>query len=89
MSRDILLSVLDRSYDLPPVYLPADLVPASRAVFSGGSGSKLIRAAIVDDLIAMRAEWTAAGLVITIDVAAEHRASGLQLRHFLEREIDG
>lgn len=74
-SRDIALSVLDRSYALPGGYVPPDLVPASAAGFGGTSGSRLIRQVIVEDLAAMRDAWTAAGLTITIDSAYRSYAS--------------
>lgn len=66
---DPALTVLDRSYGLPPTYAPDDLVPAADAGLSGASGTKLVRAVIVDDLAAMREAWHSAGLTIVIDSA--------------------
>ena len=66
---DVVLTVLDRSYALPASYAPDDLVPAAEAGFIGPSGTKLVRAVVLDDLAAMREAWAAAGLTIAIDSA--------------------
>lgn len=68
-TADMTLAILDRSYALPASYVPPDLVPASAAGLGGVSGTKLVRAVIVDDLAAMRAAWEAAGLTVTIESA--------------------
>ncbi len=68
-STDVVLTVLDRTYALPPGYAPDDLVPASTAGMAGSSGTKLVRAVVVDDLAAMRSAWEAAGLTVTIESA--------------------
>ena len=68
-SADMALTVLDRSYALPASYVPGDLVPAADAGFAAGSGARLVRAVVVDDLAAMREAWQAAGLTIDIDSA--------------------
>jgi D-alanyl-D-alanine carboxypeptidase len=68
-STDVVLTVLDRTYALTPGYAPDDLVQASTAGLAGSSGTKLVRAVIVDDLAAMRSAWEAAGLVVTIESA--------------------
>lgn len=68
-ASDVALTVLDRSYALPPSYVPPDLVPAADAGFAGASATKLVRSVLVDDLAAMRAAWEAAGLSIAIDSA--------------------
>lgn len=72
---DEALAVLDRSYALPAGYAPADLVPASEAGLTGVSGTKLVRAVIVDDLADMAVAWTAAGLTIEIESAYRSYAS--------------
>lgn len=68
-ARDETLVVLDRTYALPAGYAPADLVPASAAGLGGVSGTKLVRARLVDDLSAMADAWQAAGLTIEIESA--------------------
>lgn len=68
-ASDVALTVLDRSYALPPSYAPSDLVPASAAGFAGASATKLVRSVLVDDLAAMRTAWEAVGLTIAIDSA--------------------
>jgi D-alanyl-D-alanine carboxypeptidase len=72
---DPTLAALDRTHALPAGYVPADLVPASSAGLDGTSGERLVRAALVDDLAAMRAAWQAAGLTITVDSAYRSHAS--------------
>jgi D-alanyl-D-alanine carboxypeptidase len=72
---DVALTVLDRSYALPAAYVPADLVPAAEAGLTGASGTKLVRAVIVDDLRQMHADWAAAGLTIVIESAYRSYAS--------------
>ena len=66
---DAALIVLDRSYALSAEYVPDDLVAASLAGLSGASGTKLVRAVLVDDLAAMAAAWDASGLTIVVDSA--------------------
>jgi len=66
---DAALIVLDRSYALSAEYVPDDLVTASLAGLSGASGTKLVRAVLVDDLAAMAAAWDASGLTIVVDSA--------------------
>lgn len=68
-AADVALTVLDRSHGLPASYVPDDLVAAAEAGLDGASGTKLVRAALIDDLAAMRAAWEAAGLSIAIDSA--------------------
>lgn len=68
-ATDITLTVLDRTYALPPDYVPGDLVPAAEAGFDGTSGAKLVSAAVVEDLAAIRAATEAAGLTILIESA--------------------
>ena len=68
-AHDVALTVLDRSYALPPTYEPADLVPAANAGLTGGSGTKLVRAVVIDDLAAMRQAWEAAGLSVAVSSA--------------------
>jgi D-alanyl-D-alanine carboxypeptidase len=72
---DEALAVLDRSYALPAAYAPGDLVAASAAGLTGASGTKLVRAVIVDDLAAMADAWKAAGLTIEIESAYRSYAS--------------
>lgn len=74
------LTILDRTHALPASYAPSDLVAASRAGFGGASGGRLVSAAIIDDLAAMRAEWVGAGLTITIDSA--YRSYATQVATF-------
>jgi D-alanyl-D-alanine carboxypeptidase len=68
-SSDDAVIVLDRSYALPASYAPDDLVPASAAGLGGSSGTKLVRAVVVEDLAAMSAAWNEAGLSIAIESA--------------------
>ncbi|HSK94069.1 MAG TPA: M15 family metallopeptidase [Candidatus Angelobacter sp.] len=68
-ASDIALTVLDRSYGLPATYAPDDLEPAAEAGLTDASGTKLVRAVLLDDLAAMRAAWESAGLTIVIDSA--------------------
>ncbi|MGH2385971.1 MAG: M15 family metallopeptidase, partial [Candidatus Limnocylindria bacterium] len=72
---DLVLVVLDRTYALPAEYVPGDLVPATTAGLTGASGTKLVRAALVDDLEAMADAWESAGLSISIDSAYRSHAS--------------
>lgn len=74
-STDVALTVLDRTYGLAPDYAPPDLVPASRAGFTGDSADKLVRAVVIDDLARMREAWEAAGLTIEIESAHRDYAS--------------
>lgn len=66
-TSDPTLTVLDRTYALPPDYFPSDLVPAEGAGLDGASGDKLVRAVVIDDLAAMRLAWSAAGLTIELE----------------------
>lgn len=75
VATDIALTVLDRTYALAPDYAPPDLVPASRAGFTGESGDKLVRAVVIEDLARMREAWEAAGLTIEIESAHRDYAS--------------
>jgi D-alanyl-D-alanine carboxypeptidase len=79
-ATDIVMTVLDRSYALPPGYVPDDLVPASAAGLSGSSGTKLVRAVLLDDLAAMQAAWQAAGLSIVVE--SGYRSYGAQAATF-------
>lgn len=79
-SSDVVLTVLDRSYTLPPSYAPDDLVPASAAGLTGSSGTKLVRSVVIEDLAAMAAAWTAAGLTIAVESA--YRSYGAQAATF-------
>jgi D-alanyl-D-alanine carboxypeptidase len=72
---DPVSAVLDRTYSLPAEYAPGDLVPAAEAGLTGASGTKLVRALVVEDLAAMRAAWEAAGLVVIVDSAYRSYAS--------------
>jgi zinc D-Ala-D-Ala carboxypeptidase len=74
-ASDVVLTILDRSYGLPAGYVPPDLVPASTAGLTGASGTKLVRAVLVDDLAAMRAAWDAARLTIVVDSAYRSHAT--------------
>ena len=73
---DETMTILDRSYALPAGYAPADLVAASEAGLTGASGTKLVRAAMVDDLRAMHDAWVAAGLSVIVESA--YRSYGAQ-----------
>ena len=66
-TSDVVLTVLDRSYALPASYVPPDLVPAAEAGIGGSSGSKLVRAPMIEDLAALHAASLDAGLVLIID----------------------
>ncbi len=66
-AADEALTVLDRSYGLAASYVPPDLVPASQIGIGGSSGSKLLRAPVMDDLAAMFAASRAAGLDLIIE----------------------
>jgi D-alanyl-D-alanine carboxypeptidase len=66
---DEMMTILDRSYALPAGYVPADLVPASEAGLTGASGSKLVRAEMLEDLRAMHDAWVAAGLSMIVESA--------------------
>lgn len=68
-TSDPALTLLDRTYALAPGAVPPDLVPASAAGLAGTSGTKLVRAALLDDLGAMRAAWEAAGLTVLVESA--------------------
>ena len=75
-ATDVVMTVLDRSYALPSGYVPGDLVPASGAGLNGGSGTKLVRAVLLDDLAAMNAAWQAAGLDVIVE--SGYRSYGAQ-----------
>ena len=66
---DPALVLLDRTYALPASFVPDELVPASEAGFDGASGTKLVAAAVVEDLAALRAASEAESLTIVIDSA--------------------
>ena len=68
-AADPVLTVLDRTYALPPDHVPPDLRPASAAGLDGTSASMLVREVILGDLAAMRAAWQAAGMTIEIESA--------------------
>jgi zinc D-Ala-D-Ala carboxypeptidase len=72
---DPVLTVLDRSYALDAGYAPSDLVAASAAGLSGTSGTKLVRAVVVDDLAALVAASRAAGVELGIESAYRSYAS--------------
>jgi D-alanyl-D-alanine carboxypeptidase len=74
-TTDAALTVLDRSYTLGAGYAPADLVAASAAGLIGSSGTKLVRSVIIDDLVAMREAWVAAGLTVIVESAYRSYAS--------------
>ncbi len=72
---DPVFTILDRSYGLDAAYAPDDLVAASAAGFSGGSGNKLMRSAIIGDLGDLLAASRDAGLEIAIESAYRSYAS--------------
>ncbi len=71
----MLLVVLDRTHMLPTGYAPGDLVAASRAGFTGSSGTKLVRSAMLDDLAALRRDSSAAGLHLILQSTYRSYAS--------------
>jgi D-alanyl-D-alanine carboxypeptidase len=77
---DVVMTVLDRSYALPPGYVPDDLVAASAAGPTGSSGTKLVRSVLVDDLSDMHAAWQAAGLSVLVE--SGYRSYGAQAATF-------
>jgi D-alanyl-D-alanine carboxypeptidase len=79
-ATDVAFTVLDRSYRLDPGYAPTDLVPASSAGLTGSSGTKLVRAIVVEDLAAIGAAWREAGLSVIVESA--YRAYGSQAATF-------
>lgn len=79
-ATDVVMTVLDRSYALPAGYAPDDLVPASTAGLTGSSGTKLVRAVLLDDLAAMHAAWQAAGLSVIVE--SGYRSYGAQAATF-------
>lgn len=79
-ASDPILTLLDRTYALGSDAVPPDLVAASAAGMTGNSGTKLVRAALLDDLAAMRAAWEAAGLTVLIESA--YRSYGAQASTF-------
>lgn len=72
---DPILAPLGPAHALPATYLPADLVPAAEAGFTGPSATKLLRSVVVEDLRALRAATEAAGLTLTIESAYRSYAS--------------
>jgi zinc D-Ala-D-Ala carboxypeptidase len=54
-------ALLDRTYMLPPSFVPADLVSVSAAGFSGYRTGELVRRIIVADLAALRSAAAQAG----------------------------
>ena len=74
-ASDPALTVLDRSYTLDAGYAPSDLVAASAAGLSASSGTKLVRAVVVDDLAALVAVARAAGVELGIESAYRSYAS--------------
>lgn len=66
---DPVFTILDRSYALPPTYVPDDLVTAAEAGLTGISGTKLVRSVVIEDLSAMRDAWASAGMTVAIDSA--------------------
>ncbi len=74
-AADASLVVLDRTYALSPGAVPPDLVAASAGGLTGSSGSKLVRAVLLDDLAAMSAAWRQAGLNVIIESAYRSHAS--------------
>lgn len=79
-STAVHLRLLDRTYALPASYVPPDLVPASQAGFSGSSGARYVRAAMVADLAAMHAAMVAEGLNVIINSA--YRSYATQIATF-------
>lgn len=80
VAADAKLVLLDRTYALPAGYAPGDLVAASTAGLGGASGSKLVSAAMIDDLGAMAGAWREAGLSVIIESA--YRSYGSQVSMF-------
>ena len=66
-ASDPVLTLLDRSYALPASSVPADLVPATQAGLGGTSGTKLVRAVVIEDLAALVAASQAAGLELVVE----------------------
>jgi D-alanyl-D-alanine carboxypeptidase len=79
-ATDEVLTVLDRSYALAPSYVPPDLVPAAEAGIGGSSGTKLVRARMIEDLAALYAAASGAGLQLIIESA--YRSWGSQAATF-------
>ncbi len=79
-ATDIILTVLDRTYALPAAYVPPDLVAASAAGLTGGSGTKLVRSVLIADLAAMHDAWVAADLSMIVESA--YRSWGDQAATF-------
>lgn len=77
---DPALTILDRSYALSSDYVPEDLVPASQAGLTGASGTKLVRAAMLEDMAAMHAAWRDAGLSMIVE--SGYRSYGAQAATF-------
>ena len=74
-TADEVLTVLDRSYALPASYAPPDLVPAAEAGIGGSSGTKLVRARMIEDLAALDAASLDAGLSLVIESGYRSYAS--------------
>jgi D-alanyl-D-alanine carboxypeptidase len=66
-TTDDVLTVLDRSYALAAASVPPDLVPAAAAGIGGSSGTKLVRARMIEDLAALFAATREAGLQLIIE----------------------
>lgn len=69
VADEITLTILDRSYALPPDYAPADLVSVAQAGFAGGAAGQLVTAAVLGDLAAMREASVVAGLQVQVQSA--------------------
>jgi zinc D-Ala-D-Ala carboxypeptidase len=61
---DPVYTLLDRSYALPPDYVPPDLVSVSEARFAG---NELLRAIVMPDLAALGDAISAAGLSLIVE----------------------
>jgi D-alanyl-D-alanine carboxypeptidase len=66
-ATDEVLTLLDRSYALDDSFVPSDLVPAAQAGIGGSSGTKLVRARVIEDLAALYAAASDAGLELMIE----------------------
>jgi D-alanyl-D-alanine carboxypeptidase len=66
-TADEVLTLLDRSYALPASYVPPDLVPAGEAGIGASSGTKLVRAPMIEDLAALYAASLDAGLSLIVE----------------------
>jgi D-alanyl-D-alanine carboxypeptidase len=79
-AADEVLTILDRSYALAASFMPADLVPAAEAGIGGSSGTKLVRARMIEDLAALYAATRDAGLQLVIE--SGYRSFGSQAATF-------